>query len=438
MYISVIGTGYVGLVSGTCFAESGHNVVNIDVDENKIQMLKKLQIPIYEPGLEELVKKNVKEKRLEFTTSLQEGVAKSDIHFIAVGTPSKEDNSADLSYVEEAAKSIGKALTKKGIIVLKSTVPVGTAAKVKKILQQYAKHPFEVVSNPEFLKEGTAVEDFMKPDRVVIGTSCPKTAEIMKELYAPFVRTGNPIYVMDNQSAEITKYASNAYLATRISFINEIALLCEKAGANVNQVREAMGADTRIGKRFLFPGLGFGGSCFPKDVRAIIQTAKECGLDFKIVQAALEVNTRQRLKFVDKILQHFQHNIQNKTFAIWGLSFKPRTDDIREAPSLTIIEKLLQNGAKIQAYDPEAVENTKNYFQNNLDHISFTNCPYKAAENADALLLITEWKEFHQPDFSKLHSLLKQPLIFDGRNMYNPEKMKERGFQYYCIGVAGH
>ncbi|RME86753.1 MAG: UDP-glucose/GDP-mannose dehydrogenase family protein [Planctomycetota bacterium] len=434
MKITMMGTGYVGLVTGTCLAESGNHVVNVDIDEKKIQMLKEGKIPIYEPGLEDLVERNVKEGRLHFTTSVEEGVDHGDIIFLAVGTPSKADGSADLSYLEEAARGIGRYMKDYKIVVIKSTVPVGTHERIRKIIQEETNIPFDMVSNPEFLKEGTAVDDFMRPDRVVIGSSSEKAAQIMEDLYSPFVRTGHPILKMDNYSAEITKYAANAYLATRISFINEIALLCEKCNADVNKVRVGMGTDSRIGPRFLFPGLGFGGSCFPKDVRAIVQTGKDVGLELMVAEAALKVNQRQRELFLEKVLQRFPQP-KGRSFAVWGLAFKPKTDDIREAPAIDIIRGLLEKGASISAYDPEAMENTRSIFG---DQISYASNPYEACQDKDALLVITEWKEFHHPDFEKLKRLLKTPIIFDGRNIYKGEALKNMGFEYTCIGVGAY
>lgn len=429
--IAVIGSGYVGLVTGTCFAESGNYVICVDIDEEKIKMLRKGKVPIYEPGLEDLIRRNLREKRLFFTTSLEEGVKKSDIIFLAVGTPSKESGEPDLSYLEQAVRGVAQAMNGEKILVIKSTVPVGTWKKVKEIVSSLTSYPFHLVSNPEFLKEGSAVEDFMKPDRVVIGTESEKAAREMEELYAPFVRTGHPILHMDNTSAEITKYASNAYLASRISFINEIALLCERCGADVNKVRIGMGTDSRIGQRFLFPGLGFGGSCFPKDVRAIVHTAKELGLEFKIGQAALEVNERQRLLFLERIWQRFGSDLRGKTFAVWGLSFKPRTDDIREAPSLTIVKGLLEKGATVQAYDPEAIPN----FRREFPEVRYGDL-YEVCKGAHALLILTEWKEFYHPDFEELGRHMKEKVIFDGRNIYDGDRLTSLGWEYHCIGVG--
>lgn len=435
MKITMIGTGYVGLVTGTCLAESGNQVVCVDIDEKKIELLKNGVVPIYEPGLEELLERNIKEGRMTFTTSVEEGVAAGKIIFLAVGTPSSSDGSADLSFLEKAARDIGKSMKDYKIIVIKSTVPMGTSERVRKIISNSTDVEFDMVSNPEFLKEGTAVDDFMRPDRVVIGSDSPKAADKMENLYRPFVRTGHPILHMDIPSAEITKYASNAYLATRISFVNEIALLCEKCGADVNKVRTGMGTDSRIGPRFLFPGLGFGGSCFPKDVRAIVQTGNDLGLDLLISKAALVVNQRQRELFLEKIVRYFKGDVKGKKFAFWGIAFKPKTDDIREAPALDMIQGLLDKGATVSAYDQEAMENAKKVFG---DKIEYAEHRYDACKGADCLVVATEWKEFQHLDFSFLKELLKNPVIFDGRNIYDPEDLQEEGFDYFCIGVAGY
>lgn len=432
MKLSVVGSGYVGLVAGACFAESGNNVICVDKDENKILNLKKGIIPIYEPGLEDYVKRNVEKGRLHFTTDLKFAVDNSDIIFIAVGTPPDEDGSADLSHVLEVARSIAKFMTSYKIVVNKSTVPVNTAELVTKTMKEITDIPFDVVSNPEFLKEGSAIEDFMYPDRVVIGTSNPEVAEIMKELYAPFVRTGNPILIMDNKSAEITKYAANSILATKISFMNEIARLCDLVGADVDMVRRGIGSDKRIGYSFIFPGVGYGGSCFPKDVKAILKTARDYGLDLKVIRAVEEVNEEQKTYIVSKILQHFHNNIEGKTFAIWGLSFKPNTDDMREAPAINIIEKLLSHGARIQAHDPAAMDEAR---RRKLDEkIVLCATQYDALTNADGLVLVTEWMDYREPDFDVIAKKLKNKVIFDGRNIYNPEKLKKMGFEYYGIG----
>lgn len=431
MDVCVIGSGYVGLVAGTCFAESGNDVVCVDVDEAKIKMLNDGIPPIYEPGLEELVKRNMEEKRLSFTTELEPAVKKSSIIFIAVGTPPDEDGSADLKYVLEVAKSIGRALNGPKIIVIKSTVPVGTAEKVKEAVKRETDQEFSIVSNPEFLKEGAAIDDFMKPDRVVVGTDSPSAEEIMKDLYAPFVRTENPILIMDSRSAEMTKYASNAMLATRISFMNEIARICQKVGANVDNVRRGMGFDKRIGFKFLFPGVGYGGSCFPKDVKALLKTAQLAGEEAMVLNAVEAVNARQKKYLAELLKKHFNNKLEGKTIAVWGLSFKPQTDDMREAPSLVFIEEMLESGAKIVAYDPEAMNEAKKILG---DKITYAETPYDALKNADSLVIITEWNEFRRPNFQKIKDLLASPIIFDGRNIYNPVKMKEIGFTYYSIG----
>jgi UDPglucose 6-dehydrogenase len=433
MKITVLGTGYVGLVVGTCFAESGNDVICVDIDERKVKMLQEGQIPIYEPGLEELVKRNVEDGRLRFTTDVEQAVKESLIQFIAVGTPPGEDGSADLKYVLAAARSIGKAMNGYKIIVDKSTVPVGTAELVRSAIASVTEHDFDVVSNPEFLKEGAALEDFMKPDRVVIGTSDPRVAEIMKELYAPFVRTGNPVITMDVASAEMTKYAANAMLATRISFMNEIANLCELVGADVNRVREGIGSDSRIGHSFLFAGLGYGGSCFPKDVQAIIRTAAGKGYKFRVLEAVEEVNELQKKKIVSWVKQHFGNDLHGRTFAVWGLSFKPRTDDMREAPSVTVIEELLAAGAKIRATDPEAIKEAKRVFG---ERIEYHQRPYDTLPGADAVIVVTEWNEFRRPNFEKMRELMKTPIIFDGRNIYSPKTLQKEGFTYFAIGCA--
>ncbi|MDP2682190.1 MAG: UDP-glucose/GDP-mannose dehydrogenase family protein [Deltaproteobacteria bacterium] len=445
MNICVIGTGYVGLVAGTCFADSGNDVVCVDIDAGKIEKLNRGKIPIYEPGLEELVKRNVKEGRLKFTTDLSYAVKNSIICFIAVGTPSGEDGSADLKHVLNAARGIGKAMDGYRVIVDKSTVPVGTADEVRAVIQDEIgkrgkDYKFDVVSNPEFLKEGAAIDDFMKPDRVVIGTESEKAKEAMRELYGPFVRTGKPILFMDIRSAEVTKYAANAMLATKISFINEMANLCRLAGADIDNVRKGIGTDSRIGFEFLFPGVGYGGSCFPKDVQAIIRTAGEYGYDMKILKSVEEVNNRQKGIIVEKILEHFKIGANNKSQAkplsgkvigVWGLSFKPRTDDMREAPSITIINKLLEAGAKIKAHDPEAMYEARKVFGNRIEYIQDN---YEVVRDVEALAVITEWNEFRRPNFEKMKGLMKTPVIFDGRNIYDPKEMRNMGFTYYGIG----
>lgn len=431
MNICVIGTGYVGLVAGACLADMGNNVICIDNNEDKISQLKKGILPIYEPSLEELVKSNVLENRLSFSTDLKSAVEKSLVCFIAVGTPQGEDGSADLQYVYDVAKSIAKSMNEYKVIVDKSTVPVGTAEKVSEIIKANTSYNFDVVSNPEFLKQGNAVNDFLSPDRVIIGSNSDKATQIMQEIYAPFFRTGNRVIVMDVKSAEMTKYASNSFLAVKISYANEIANICEKVGANAEMVRIGMTTDSRIGNKFLFAGLGYGGSCFPKDVKALIKTGAENGCDMSIIKSADETNKKQRLLFLDKIIKKFGEDLTGKTFAVWGLAFKPKTNDMREAPSITIINELLKRGAKIQAYDPKANDEAKFYFQ---DRITYAKNSYEALENADALLLLTEWNEFRRPDFEKIKELLKSPIIFDGRNQYNSERLLEKGFDYTCIG----
>ncbi|MCD8025347.1 MAG: UDP-glucose/GDP-mannose dehydrogenase family protein [Candidatus Gastranaerophilales bacterium] len=431
MKICVIGTGYVGLVVGTCLAEMGNNVICADSDTEKLEKLKKGIIPIYEPGLEELIRSNVKEKRLEFTFDIDYAVKNSLICFIAVGTPQKNDGSADLSAVYDVASKIGKSINEYKVIVDKSTVPVGTAQKVHDIIAENAKFEFDVVSNPEFLKQGAAVDDFLKPDRVIIGSDSKKASEIMQELYAPFLRTGNPVILMDIKSAEMTKYASNSFLAVKISYANEIANLCEKVGANADMVRIGMCTDKRIGAQFLFAGLGYGGSCFPKDVKALIKTADDYNSTSKLLRAADFINNNQRDIFVNKILNFYNNDIKGKTFAVWGLAFKPKTNDMREAPSITIIEKLLSLGAFVNAYDPKAIDNAGEIFGNKINYAKDS---YGALENADAMLLLTEWNEFRRPDFEKIKFLLKKPVIFDGRNQYDSKRLKEAGFNYICIG----
>jgi UDPglucose 6-dehydrogenase len=431
MKITVIGTGYVGLVAGACLADMGNEVVCIDNNLEKIEQLRHGIIPFYEPTLEELVKSNVLEKRLSFSTDIDYAVKISQVCFIAVGTPQCEDGSADLQYVFEVAKSIAKAMNGYKVIVDKSTVPVGTAEKVFEIIKQNTIYPFDVVSNPEFLKQGNAVEDFLHPDRVVIGSISDKATAIMQEIYSPFFRTGNRIIVMDVKSAEMTKYAANSFLATKISFMNEIANLCEKVGADAEMVRVGMSTDTRIGNKFLFPGLGYGGSCFPKDVKALVKTGKEYGCEMSIIEAADSVNKVQRNIFIDKILNRFGSDLLGKTFAVWGLAFKPKTNDMREAPAITIINALLERGAKVKAYDPKAFEQAKFYFG---EKITYANSAYEALEGADSLLLLTEWNEFRRPDFEKIKSLLKSPVIFDGRNQYINARLENKGFEYYQIG----
>ncbi len=435
MRIAVVGTGYVGLVAGTCFADVGNDVICVDNDQQKIAMLNRGEVPIYEPGLEEMVKRNVSQERLSFTTNTKYAVEKSQIIFIAVGTPPKEDGSADLQHVLAVAKEIGKNMNGFKIIVNKSTVPVGTADKVKAEIKKYTKHDFAVVSNPEFLKEGAAIEDFLKPDRVVVGTDNEEVAETMRNLYAPFVRTGKPILIMDIRSAELTKYAANAMLATKISFINEIANLCEKVGADVDMVRRGIGADRRIGPYFIFPGTGYGGSCFPKDVKAIIRTAKEHGLQLKILEAVEEVNNRQKTILLGKINKYFNNDLKGKTFAVWGLSFKPNTDDMREAPAINLIRALVKEGATIRAHDPEALKEAEWRFEDLLNkQVFLIRKRYDALEGADGLIIMTEWNEFREPDFYLIKEMLKKPVIFDGRNLYDPKRMAKISIDYFPIG----
>jgi UDPglucose 6-dehydrogenase len=431
MKIAVVGTGYVGLVTGTCLADTGNKVTCVDIDPKKVEKLKSGTITIYEPGLEFIFLRNVKEQRLSFTTNLAEGIKDAQIIFLALPTPPKEDGSADLKYILQVAEDLGKILTQYVVIVDKSTVPVGTAAKVTAAIKENFKGDFDVVSNPEFLREGVAVEDFMKPDRIVIGTANERAANVMKELYAPYVRQGNPIIIMDEKSAELTKYAANSFLATKISFMNEIALLCEKMGADVDMVRKGIGSDNRIGKRFLFPGIGYGGSCFPKDVMALVNSSNEVNYDFKILEAVLQVNDKQRTILVEKILAFYNNHLKGKTIAVWGLAFKPNTDDIREAPALYTIKELLAHGATIKAYDPEAMENVKNELGN---VIIYAENMYEALENADALFIATEWNAFRTPDFEQMKLAIKDKVIFDGRNLYEPATIKNLGFQYYSIG----
>ena len=430
MKIAVVGTGYVGLVAGACLAENGNEVICVDKDQAKIETLWAGRMPIYEPGLEEMVKRNTAEKRLTFTTNLPEAVQASEIVFIAVGTPMGEDGSADLQHVLAVAHEIGKSINQYTVVVDKSTVPVGTAKKVKAAIASETSVPFAVVSNPEFLKQGAAIEDFMKPDRVVIGCDDEKAGDVMRAVYAPFTRTGAPIMVMDTPSAELCKYAANAMLATRISFMNEIANVCERVGANAEAVRKAVGSDRRIGPSFLFPGIGYGGSCFPKDVKAMLKSAADEGYDFKILHAVEAVNVAQKSVLFDKI-QTQLGDLKGKTIAMWGLAFKPKTDDMREAPAITIIEKLLAAGASVRAYDPEATETAKRVFG---DRITYCQHSYDALEGADALAVVTEWNEFREPDFKKIKQLLKSPVVFDGRNIYSPEQMRGLGFQYLSIG----
>jgi UDPglucose 6-dehydrogenase len=430
--IAVIGTGYVGLVTGTCLAETGHRVTCVDIDERKIATLRAGGIPIYEPGLEELVKRNVRDGRFDFTTSTADAVRDVDVAFIAVGTPPGETGEADLSYVLAAAEQIGRHIGRYTVIVNKSTVPVGSAEKVAEVVGRVAKMPFDVVSNPEFLKEGAAIDDFMRPDRIVVGVSSERARAVIAELYAPFVRTEQPILFMDPRSSELTKYAANSMLATRISFMNDIASLCERMGADVDHVRRGMGSDKRIGYPFLFPGAGFGGSCFPKDVRALMTMARGVGLDFDLLRSVERVNERQKRTLVEKALKHFG-SLQGLTVGVWGLAFKPKTDDMREAPAITVIEGLIGNGAKVRAHDPVATEVATKIFGNRVE---FAPDPYAAAAGADALFLVTEWNEFRQPDFELLKRTMKQPVLFDGRNVWDPRKVRALGFTYHGIGRA--
>ncbi|HVW06399.1 MAG TPA: UDP-glucose/GDP-mannose dehydrogenase family protein [Vicinamibacterales bacterium] len=431
MRIAVIGTGYVGLVVGACFAETGNDVICVDKDSAKIRLLNRGKIPIYEPGLEELVRRNRAEKRLTFTTDLRDAVRRSAAVFIAVGTPTGEDGSADLKHVLAAATEIAQAMNGYKVIVDKSTVPAGTAELVHATIAKHATHPYAVVSNPEFLKQGAAVDDFLRPDRVVIGTTDPRAADAMRELYRPFTRTGAPIMVMDPASAELCKYAANAMLATRISFMNEIANVCEAFGADVDKVRQAIASDKRIGPAFLFPGVGYGGSCFPKDVKAIIKFSSDRKYKFRILQSVEDVNEAQKLRLLTRVDKHFGKKLKGRTLAVWGLAFKPRTDDMREAPAVPIIEGLLARGAKVQAFDPEATHVAKRIFKS---RITYARNSYDALKGADALLVVTEWNEFREPDFGRMKKLLKAPVIFDGRNIYDPAQIRALGFTYSSIG----
>jgi UDPglucose 6-dehydrogenase len=431
MKIAVVGTGYVGLVTGTCFAETGNTVTCVDIDKNKVEKLSNGQITIYEPGLEKLFLRNQREERLKFTTNLEEGIADAKIIFLALPTPPGEDGSADMKYILGVANDLGKILKDYKVIVDKSTVPVGTAEKVRDAIAKNCKCEFDVVSNPEFLREGVAVEDFMKPDRVVIGTESEKARKIMADLYAPFVRQGNPVIFMDERSSELTKYAANSFLATKISFMNEIARLCELMGADVDMVRRGIGGDERIGKRFLFPGIGYGGSCFPKDVQALVKSASDVKYDFRILNAVMDVNEKQKVHLIPRIKKYFNNNVTGKKIALWGLAFKPNTDDIREAPALYIIEELLKAGATVTAFDPEAMKNVRDVVG---DKISFTENQYDALNNCDALIIATEWSEFRTPDFEKMTQRMKSKVIFDGRNVFDLSQMKDLGFYYESIG----
>jgi UDPglucose 6-dehydrogenase len=431
MKIAVIGTGYVGLVTGTCFAETGNEVMCVDIDQRKVDMLNNGQITIYEPGLEKIFLRNLKEDRLKFTSDLKSGIEGAQILFLALPTPPGEDGSADLKYVLGVAKSLGSIISDYVVVVDKSTVPVGTAEKVTAAIAENAKVEFDVVSNPEFLREGVAVEDFMKPDRVVIGCGSERAKKLMSELYAPFVRSGNPLIFMDVRSAELTKYAANAFLATKITFMNEISQLCERLNADVDMVRLGIGSDARIGKRFLFPGIGYGGSCFPKDVQALVKSSNEVAYDFQILNAVMDVNEKQKLHLIPKVANHFNGDLKGKHFALWGLAFKPNTDDIREAPALYMIDALLNAGATVTAFDPEAMANVKQVVG---DKIQYAESQYEALEGADALLIATEWNEFRTPDFNKIGQLLKSKIIFDGRNLFDIATMEKLGYHYESIG----
>ncbi len=431
MKIAVIGTGYVGLVTGTCFAETGNTVTCVDIDENKITKLNSGKLTIYEPGLEKIFLRNQKEGRLHFTNSLKDGIADAQIIFLALPTPPGENGSADIKYILGVADDLGRLLSKYTIIIDKSTVPVGTADKVHAAITKNAKVDFDVVSNPEFLREGVAVDDFMKPDRVIIGTSSDRAKKTLNDLYLPFVRQGNPIIYMDEKSAELTKYAANAFLATKITFMNEIANLCERFGADVDMVRKGIGSDERIGRRFLFPGIGYGGSCFPKDVQALARSSSEVDYEFKILDAVMEINEKQKLHLIPKIKAYFNNDLKGKKIALWGLAFKPNTDDIREAPALKIIDELISAGATVTAYDPEAMNNVKALLG---DKINFSDHQYDALKDADALVIATEWSEFRTPDFNNISGLLKNKVIFDGRNLFDLNKMEELGFHYVSVG----
>lgn len=431
MKISVIGTGYVGLVTGTCLAETGNEVVCVDIDKVKVEKMRNGEVPIYEPHLDVLFERNIKANRLKFTTSLDEGLEHGEIIFLALPTPEDEDGSADLSYVLNVSEEIGKKIKKYKVIVDKSTVPVGTSEKVFNVIAKNASCEFDVVSNPEFLREGFAVDDFMKPERIVVGSSSERATAMMKKLYGPFVRSGNPIIIMDEKSAELTKYAANSFLATKITFMNEIANYCEKVGADVDMVRAGMGTDSRIGKRFLFPGIGYGGSCFPKDVKALQKAGKDENYDFKILNSVIEINAAQKTVLLPRIESYFNNDLNGKTIAVWGLAFKPETDDIREAPSIDMMNALLKKDVKLQVFDPEAMPNIEKAFG---DKLNYSESMYAALEGADALLICTEWSIFRTPDYDKLKQLLKNPVVFDGRNLYNINDMEVEGFTYVSIG----
>jgi UDPglucose 6-dehydrogenase len=431
MNIAVIGTGYVGLVAGSCFAESGNDVWCVDNDAAKVERLKKGVIPIYEPGLPEIIDRNVREERLTFTTDLDAAVKKSFVIFVAVGTPPLPSGAADLNAVFNVVGAIGRAMDRYKVIVVKSTVPVGTNEKIREILKKETPQPFDLVSNPEFLKQGAAVDDFMKPDRVIVGADDVRPAEILRDLYAPFVRTGSPVLIVDTRTAEMLKYAANAFLAARISFMNEIANLCEEVGANVDQIRKGLATDSRIGPAFLFPGVGFGGSCFPKDIRALIDTGRQHQYEMKVLEAVDSVNRNQASRFVDKVRRHFAGNLRDKRIGVWGLAFKPRTNDMRDAPAIKIIEDLLAEGAVVTAYDPEAMDEAKELFGN---RVQLASSNYGCVEGADALLIVTEWQAFRNPNFERMKSTMRQPVIFDGRNIYDPAHLRQLGFTYYSVG----
>lgn len=431
MKIAVIGTGYVGLVTGTCLAETGNEVICVDIDAEKVTRMQQGEVPIYEPHLDVLFERNIKANRLRFTTSLDEGLAHGEIVFLALPTPEDEDGSADLSYVLNVAESIGKKITEYRVIVDKSTVPVGTARKVTEVIAKHAQCEFDVVSNPEFLREGFAVDDFLKPERIVVGSSSERATSLMQKLYAPFVRSGNPVIIMDEESAELTKYAANSFLATKITFMNEIANYCELVGANVDMVRKGMGTDSRIGKRFLFPGIGYGGSCFPKDVKALQKSGKDVGYDFQILNSVIKINKHQKVILIPKINAHFNNQLAGKKIAIWGLAFKPETDDIREAPSIDVMHTLIDKGASLSVFDPEAMPNIRKQFG---DQLHYASTMYETLEDADALVICTEWSIFRSPDFNKVKQLMNSSVIFDGRNLYNINDMEAEGFTYTSIG----
>jgi UDPglucose 6-dehydrogenase len=434
MQIAVVGTGYVGLVAGACLADTGFQVYCVDIDEKKIERLRRAEIPIYEPGLEDLVRRSVEDGRLQFTTEIKDAVQASEVIFIAVGTPPDEDGSADLKHVLDVAAAIGEHMNGEKVVITKSTVPVGTAARVRAEIEKRTKHKVHVCSNPEFLKEGAAVDDFMKPDRVVVGVDSEYAKKVLSDIYEPFVRTGNPIIFMDVASAEITKYAANAMLATRISFMNMIANLCTAVGANVDMVRKGVGTDSRIGSAFLFAGCGYGGSCFPKDVQALIKTLNSYNIDAGILEATERVNANQKRQMLDRVFERFGHDLSGRTFAVWGLSFKPETDDMRDAPSIVVVNGLVQAGARVRVHDPEALQAARMYFGDTVDYVENN---YDALTGTDTLIILTEWKPYRRPDFARIRSALTRPLIIDGRNLFNPEKMRELGFEYISVGRPG-